>query len=161
MQVMDGRLEGINLHFQCYRRSTNSFLLQMTQQLWTRTYDGDTLEPFGGVVMMVSNWSEPQEVVMNIAMETRSVNDILETVAVGDQMTPCIQNLLPLSWNSPGKGSSAYGYYPRENDQNNVNTKFQGPAREMKKRMISNAIPTSECCKFVSCLSPRSILLCP
>ena len=132
--------------------------------------DGGTLESFGGVVMMISSWSEPQDILMNIAfhcgskMETRSVNEILETVAVGNQiedffeiLTSCIQNLLPLSITSSGKGSAAYGYYTREKDQNQVDGKFQGPAHETRKRMIgraefknrTTAIPTSECCKIV------------
>ncbi|EKX32620.1 hypothetical protein GUITHDRAFT_121211 [Guillardia theta CCMP2712] len=112
--------------------------------------DGNQLESFGAVVMMISSWSPPQDLLKNIAFhcgveDTRSLDEILASVASKEifveMLTSCVCNLVPLkeSEREHFLSGAVLGFYTRNRDLQGRDGTFAGPTLSGKKRWKGGA----------------------
>ena len=100
--------------------------------------DGNLLESFGAVVIMISSWSPPQDLLKNFAFhcgmkDERKVDDILASVAnkecFVEMLTSCMCNLVPVRESEIEHSLSAVlGSYARNKDKEGRDGTFAGPA---------------------------------
>ncbi|EKX43170.1 hypothetical protein GUITHDRAFT_110897 [Guillardia theta CCMP2712] len=99
---------------------------------------GDELKSFGAVVMMISSWSPPQDLLKNIAFhcgiqnDKRSVDEILASLAnkasFVEILKTCMSNLAPvLSDEQESAASPFMGFYIRNRDRKGRDDAFTGP----------------------------------
>ena len=114
---------------------------------WKR--DGNLLESFGAVVMMISSWSRPQALLKGIAFhcgiaDVRSVNDILASIPnkeiFAEMLTSCVSNLVPVKESEQDHSLSAVlGFYTRNKDIQGRDGTFAGPTCANKQRWKGGA----------------------
>ncbi|EKX32955.1 hypothetical protein GUITHDRAFT_120867 [Guillardia theta CCMP2712] len=112
--------------------------------------DGNVLESFGALVMIISSWSPPQDLLKNIAFhcgykhEQRCVDDILASIASKDSfieiLISCMSNLVPVLVRVEDHGLAAVlGFYTRDQDKSGRDGTFVGPAPARKMRLRGGA----------------------
>jgi len=100
--------------------------------------DGGELESFGAVVLMISSWSPPQELLKNIAYhcgiqnDKRSVDEILASLpnkaSFVEILKTCMSNLAPVLWDEQESAASPFmGFYIRNRDRDGRDGTFAGP----------------------------------
>uniref|UniRef100_A0A7S0EPN1 Uncharacterized protein n=1 Tax=Hanusia phi TaxID=3032 RepID=A0A7S0EPN1_9CRYP len=99
--------------------------------------DGNVLESFGAVVVMLSSWSKPQDLLKTFAFhcgmtEARTLNQILEQVegkeSFIDILTSSISNLVPVRRGEITSLHAGFGFYCRCSDSDCVDGAFGGPS---------------------------------
>ena len=112
--------------------------------------DGNLLESFGASVMMISSWSRPQDLLLNIAFhcgntnEQRNVDQILASVASKDSfkeiLMSCMSNLIPVRVEEQNHTLAAVlGFYIREKDRKKRDGTFAGPLGASRTRTIGGS----------------------
>ena len=102
--------------------------------------DANVLESFGSVVLMISSWSPPQELLKNIAFHCgfqngqQSVDEILASVPNKESfvklLKSCLCNLVPVLWcEQKSAASPIMGFYIRNRDREGRDGIFSGPTR--------------------------------
>jgi len=100
--------------------------------------DPNVLESFGSVVLMISSWSPPQELLKNIAFHCgfqngqRNVDEILASVpnnqCFATILKSCLCNLVPvLRCEQKSAASPIMGFYIRDRDREGRDGTFSGP----------------------------------
>ncbi|EKX36079.1 hypothetical protein GUITHDRAFT_117749 [Guillardia theta CCMP2712] len=141
--------------------------------------DGNLLESFGASVMMISSWSPPQDLLINIAFhygnkhEQRTVDQILASVTSNDSfqeiLMSCMSNLIPVRVEEQNHRLAAVlSFYTREKDRNRRDGTFAGPLRasiasrtrtrggaEMKNR--KHPVYSSQLSDIISRLVPKNL----
>uniref|UniRef100_A0A6U5Y498 Uncharacterized protein n=1 Tax=Guillardia theta TaxID=55529 RepID=A0A6U5Y498_GUITH len=112
----------------------------LSRDAWKR--DGNLLESFGAVVVMISSWSPPQDLLKNFAFhcgmkDERKVDDILASVAnkesFVEMLTSCMCNLVPVRESEYEHSLSAVlGSYVRNKDMKGRDGTFSGPASKWR-----------------------------
>ena len=108
--------------------------------------DGNLLESFGALVIMISSWSPPQYLLSNIAFhcgyknEQRSVDKILASIASKDSfkeiLTSCMSNLIPVLISEQDHGLAAVlGFYTRDFDNLRKDGTVAGPSLPSNMRL--------------------------
>uniref|UniRef100_A0A7S0EQK1 Uncharacterized protein n=1 Tax=Hanusia phi TaxID=3032 RepID=A0A7S0EQK1_9CRYP len=97
--------------------------------------DGNLLESFGAVVLMLCSWSDPPELLRNLAFHCGKTDDReLDLILAGVQakesfieiLTSCLRNLVPVK-NVEKVRPAGFGFYSRCADQQKRDGTFSGP----------------------------------
>ena len=98
--------------------------------------DPNVLESFGAVVMMISSWSLPQDLLSNIAYhcgitDERQVEQILAAVPSKQGfmqiLASCMSNLVPVRLGEENELAGVLGFYTRNRDRDRRDGTFAGP----------------------------------